>query len=275
MSSVGFNYLNDRITPWDKPSSDFIQRTARVVEISIMVVSILALVSPLIVLGISHCGVHIPQLSRIFVFTLAYPLIVVGATLVGGVVNKIIQKAREGYAVSRELKVEANWIHEQKEQSGGKVFTVNDPAPNGLAWNHPGKKRVLIVTSEEGGGHKTAFAATKKALEDADYDVYKSVPGRLFDQNKWYNYCQKKGWNRIQRRLVNMQSIGEWMNSFEIMNRAIRRDIYQYKPQMVISVQPISNGFIEKEASKLSIPFTLLTTDFYCRHFLYGSESPK
>lgn len=176
----------------------------------------------------------------------------------------------------RQKKTEFAWIQSNISQKGV-CFAPNDPPPfSGCQWEKMGVPRVLVISSKNGGGHKTASEAVEAAL-CKDYFVRTVYPTDKISANEWYNWCQKGGWKRLQSALVNFQPFGEKLGIFSRVHKTVWEEILLFKPQVIISTQPISNSVTASFADKLSgekkLPFVICATDFRSYpQFYYGFE---
>ena len=70
------------------------------------------------------------------------------------------------------------------------------------------------------------------------------------------------------------QKAGDFIGAFRSVGEKMVLAFWKTKPQLVISVQPLGNGYIEAETKLCNIPFWILSTDYYAQHFLTGISSP-
>ncbi len=143
-----------------------------------------------------------------------------------------------------------------------------------LNTNYLKKPKILIFTHSGGGGHEAAAAAVKKALEK-DYKVHITRPLAKLTGDNLFNYLQKKGYNNLLRVLTKTQRLCEItlapLQERPLITKAIKR----HKPDLIISVFPIGNYLIQREAAKKHIPFLILPTDLEASHFFHFIRSPN
>lgn len=266
------------LRPWGPEADDagLLHSSARVFAISALSVGSIAIVTEITINILSATGVFPSQgffgwiggLGSLRTFVLSgggMGLLCTGAVLTA---------LQRHYKTTLSEKAEKNWIEERKKTRNGKVFLPEDkPLVDGFEWEKPGQKRVLIISSKEGGGHKTAAEAYKTALKAAGYATKIIYPTEEYSNAKWFNYCQKKRWRFLQKAMIEMQPIGEKLGVFAPVYRKIQQEILLFQPQLMISVQPIANDMTVQFAENYAIPTIIAPTDYKIGHFFY--EIPK
>jgi len=152
------------------------------------------------------------------------------------------------------------------------------------------KRKVLIITSEGGGGHTAVARALQSYLPHDQYsfvvvDMMKDCLKRLdpvqlftlgrYTGNDFYNYCLRKKWNYALNFTFKM---GRWF--FYVAKyghvRAIRGLLQCHKPDILISVVPLINGAVYKAAQEANIPCLVIPTDLDMGiHFTIGVNNPE
>ena len=145
------------------------------------------------------------------------------------------------------------------------------------------KKKILVLISRGGGGHKTAGDSLKQILEN-DYEVeinpvfadilgsidfLKNMTGGHFTGEDLYNLLLKSHWNKLLRW---MTQIGpQYMQAYKV-ERAFEkylRDQIQ-PPDLIISPTPYINYGVACAAHRWDIPFIIIPTDLDGSTFLQG-----
>ncbi|MCH9626060.1 MAG: Processive diacylglycerol beta-glucosyltransferase [Chlamydiales bacterium] len=170
---------------------------------------------------------------------------------------------------------ENDYIQKMLGQPGrNSLFTVDDqPEIPGTTWLRPGLNRTLIISSELGGGHKTAAKAVEKALEKNFFSrtIY---PTDEVPLSSWFNYFQKKGWNRALKFLLSLEPIATRTGAYITVEQKMKNAIWEHKPQLVVCVQPLANNTLAAYCKKYNIPCVVVPTDYYTEHFFHGIQTP-
>ena len=152
----------------------------------------------------------------------------------------------------------------------------------------PGKKmaKILVFTSFGGGGHISASNALIEYLKDehevyaiplfrsilASVDPLRKITFNKLDCEDFYNFLLRKKCTR----LLNLYCLLALWN-MAIIKRLIAPLIQNYleqeKPDLIISVIPISNGVINTIAQSLNIPFLVIPTDLDSSTFIHNMHS--
>ncbi|MCH9703225.1 MAG: hypothetical protein K0U13_00405 [Chlamydiae bacterium] len=263
--------LSMTASTWGAPKDGMARSAAKTTSTVLIVIGTVALTAELVAGGLL-IGRVIPMTSRAVVWARGlteYQLYVVGSfaavTLVTGLAIRFgVEKLRK-----REFdKQKRLWIAEQTENETPAFKVGDSPSMPGTRWE-TAKPRVVVFFSNGGGGHKSAAKAVARALDARAQVTLISVDSDAMTTGV-YNRCQKRDWIGLQKVLVKGQGIGDAVGAFHSVGEVMVRTLYHYKPQLVISVQPIGNSYIHDETAKLNIPFWVLGTDYYSEHFLTG-----
>jgi processive 1,2-diacylglycerol beta-glucosyltransferase len=138
------------------------------------------------------------------------------------------------------------------------------------------KKRVIVFTSNIGGGHKSPTDAIYKALHKS-YDVKvvnfaKEITEEIepiakltkgyHNSEEFFSFIAKNGWNNLANMISDI-AIKE-INSKKIEKKLfdkISALLKQEKPDVVISVIGLVNYPIARATNNLKIPFIIVPTD--------------
>lgn len=147
------------------------------------------------------------------------------------------------------------------------------------------KKKILILSSEGGGGHTAVAQALNYYLSDEFeieiisnffYSILQPqvLTSRQISAEGAYNYLLANKWYRAINWYYNA---GVWFFNTLTYARSIKK-IKSYfidnKPDLVISVIPITNNLILQATQSLNIPFLLVPTDLDIRTFIAKIKSP-
>ncbi len=150
------------------------------------------------------------------------------------------------------------------------------------------KKKILIFTSDIGGGHRSPTQTLCDTLgntydiEVVDYmketiskhdPICKLTKGRKSSE-EFFNFIAKNGWyqisNFLSKQAIRSLSSETYQNKFTI-------ETYHYlkkkKPDMVISVIGFVNYPISQATEKLNIPFIIVPTDLDQSYASHGFEN--
>lgn len=147
----------------------------------------------------------------------------------------------------------------------------------------PRKKRILILVSRGGGGHKTAGEAIQKTLEDAyDVEVNAVLADILkpmdtlnvltrgsFTGEDLYNFLLQRHQKKLLQGMIHC---GKYvMNSCRI-ERIFDRYLSNLseRPDLIISPTPFINYGVACSAHRHDIPFIIVPTDLDGSTFLHG-----
>jgi len=154
------------------------------------------------------------------------------------------------------------------------LFTVADqPDMPGTTWLRPGLNRAVIFSSELGGGHKTGAKAVEGALEK-NFFTRTIYPTDEVPLSSWFNYFQKKGWNRALKFLLSLEPIATRTGAYTTVEQKMKNAIWEHKPQLVVCVQPLANNTLAAYCKKYNIPCIVVPTDYYTQHFFRGIQTP-
>lgn len=240
--------------------------------ITLIALGVIAIVTEAVIIALSMHGVlpstgflgwvdGLGSLRTLCIVSAGAGLIVLGGFLL------LCRRKKMAHSVE---KVEEQWLTQQQKAPEERVFQVADLPPiPGFQWAEPNKPRVLVISALQGGGHKTASESIQSALK-TKYFVKTIFPTGDVPGSQWFDYCQKQGWHLAEKALVSAQKILESTGAFEEVHKQIKNEIFLFKPQLLISNQPISNVVIAHFANKYKIPFIVVPTDYKTDHFFYG-----
>ncbi|KAL0481924.1 processive diacylglycerol beta-glucosyltransferase [Acrasis kona] len=135
-----------------------------------------------------------------------------------------------------------------------------------------GKRRVLIITSNEGGGHAAATRAIKDALPQDGYEIQTVLPTEEIPCSDMYNVLMKKGQFKALGVLVRMQGTAEAFVMGK-PRKTVAREIDAFKPHLIISVIPVMTKVIMNLAKERNIPMLVVPTDLTFDHFFCNIKS--
>jgi len=145
------------------------------------------------------------------------------------------------------------------------------------------EKKILVLSSDGGGGHRSAAEALEQALgteyriehvnalKDVLYplDMFHRCTGGFFSGEAFYNWMLRKGHHRLVSWYAHL---GERYMLFR--RAAIARLFEDYlKSQnisLAISVIPFMNAGLAEGASRAGVPFLMVPTDLDVTTFLHG-----
>jgi UDP-N-acetylglucosamine:LPS N-acetylglucosamine transferase len=145
------------------------------------------------------------------------------------------------------------------------------------------KKKILVLISRGGGGHKTAGDSLKQIL-GSDYEVeinpvFADILGSIDFLNRFtrgrftgedlYNLFLKSHWNKPLQWMIQIGP--HWMNSRKVeqaFEKYLRDQIQP--PDLIISPTPYINYGIACAAHRWDIPFLIIPTDLDGSTFLQG-----
>ncbi len=145
------------------------------------------------------------------------------------------------------------------------------------------KKKILVLISRGGGGHKTAGDSLKQILE-SDYEVeinpvladilgtidpFNRITRGHFTGEDLYNLLLKGHWNRVLKWMV---SIGPKCMPSQTIEKAFEKYLRSQiqPPDLIISPTPYINYGVACAAHRWDIPFLIIPTDLDGSTFLQG-----
>ncbi|MEO5971564.1 MAG: hypothetical protein ABIQ95_16690 [Bdellovibrionia bacterium] len=139
----------------------------------------------------------------------------------------------------------------------------------------PAKQRLLVFTDSGGGGHMAASRAVENIL-GSKYEIKVITPLMHLPLVASYNKTQKKGNMRALRLLTSMQPVAEFLADHFAIRQLITSEIFNFKPDLIISVIPLVNRLTHAilEENRINTPMLILTTDLEVRHFFIGMNHP-
>jgi len=145
----------------------------------------------------------------------------------------------------------------------------------------PTPKRVLILSSDAGSGHAAAARAVQLAL-GADYKV---IIERPFDLDvslpsvgpvrgvDFYNMVQAHGPPIVLDLLGGFQRLAAPMGE-TLHGPVLAQLMDKNKPDLVVTVVPMGNGAVFKEADARNVPLLVVPTDLDFGHFVDQIRTP-
>lgn len=150
------------------------------------------------------------------------------------------------------------------------------------------KPRILLLSSSGGGGHTSAAAAVCSYLGD-DYDVeivqligdvFADIdPVRFFSINRCsgedvYNFFLRNGLMRCGGAYM---ALGKAMSPLylDAIEMHVEEYLRAHRPDAIISLIPLVNEAVYRVASRLHIPFTILTVDLDTVNYTTGMYQPQ
>ena len=144
-----------------------------------------------------------------------------------------------------------------------------------LGQETPGKKKILVLSSNGGYGHNAAT------------NTLKSLLGNKYDFTVFYPIDELRIWGvRSGEEIYNTMLRWGWIGPMNLISKhvapkifrarkrqveeIIAREIVRAKPDLVISLIPYVNLPASEAARKRDIPFLLITTDNDLRHWVHG-----
>ena len=145
-------------------------------------------------------------------------------------------------------------------------------------------KKIMILTSEGGGGHTTATKAITHLLHNEyeintvhvfkevllHLDIFKKITFNRYSGEELYNHLLQKNYYRLISFLFYYCAI--WC--IQLRKKQILTLLHAYlihnQPDLIISVIPSINDSVLTIAQELSIPFMLMPTDLDISIYLRG-----
>ncbi len=166
------------------------------------------------------------------------------------------------------------------EEEVDRLFPVKTP-----------KKRILVLISEGGGGHKMAGESLKEILSSeyevdvvnvlkqitSSLDFLQTITSGAFTAEDLYNFMLRKGYHR----LANVIFVNLGNKYMQANQERIHRHFETYLSEtktpydLVISTVPYFNGGIAKALQKKEIPFLILPTDLDTSTFFVGMNKAQ
>lgn len=148
-------------------------------------------------------------------------------------------------------------------------------------------KKIIILTSEGGGGQVTINAALTNQLK-SHYDL-KSVlyfveilhcvdlfyffSFGYYSGEDFYNYVQKKRFFRFMQACYYVSRWYYYFFSYFLIKRTTHY-LAKEKPDLVISIIPIVNNILAKSCAALNIPFLIIPPDLDVAFFTQDMRAP-
>lgn len=147
------------------------------------------------------------------------------------------------------------------------------------------KKKILVLMSEGGGGHKVASFAIQEILSPYyDVDIVSALPSIMykidfftlltsgaFTGDDFYNLLLRKGYHRAVKMLARLgvKYMTAKRNQIDVLFQKYLNKV-PTKYDMVISTFPYVNCGLALAAQKLDIPFLIMPTDLDTETFFLG-----
>ena len=149
-------------------------------------------------------------------------------------------------------------------------------------------KKVTIFTSKGGGGHTSVSRALEEFLKSGyetkrvnliteilhPIDIVRTLTFNKYSGEDFYNYCLRKQWVRTANNFV---WIGKKLSVYRrrTTNKLIRKYLDKEKPDIIVSVMPIFNHSLLKEAQRRDIPLVIITNDLDTANYINGIRNPN
>lgn len=143
------------------------------------------------------------------------------------------------------------------------------------------RKKILILISSGGNGHKAIARALKEYLE-ADYtvqvqDVFLEIlqpldllcwitRGRVTETGA-YNYFLQRSWHAFLNGCCFVGMWWYWLRAKRVY-QLMRDNLFATTPDMILSVAPFVSGPLYDAAVTCNIPLLIIPTDFDVPHFV-------
>lgn len=152
------------------------------------------------------------------------------------------------------------------------------------------KKRILVLISEGGGGHKMAGEALKdifssehqidviNVFKDIIYplDWFHGITSGLFTGEDFYNYMLRKGYHKgvhVYALMGNRYMSANRTRIEKLVDKYLQKIDTEY--DLVISTVPWINSGIAKSLQKKKTPFLILPTDLDTSTFFVGMTAKQ
>lgn len=151
-------------------------------------------------------------------------------------------------------------------------------------------KKILVLISEGGGGHKMAGEALKDIFSP-DHDVeivnvlteiiypldwFNMITSGLFTGEDFYNFMLRKGYHKgvyMYARMGNKYMNANRQKIEKLFDKFLSKKSQDY--DLVISTMPFVNSGIAKTLQKRKIPFLILPTDLDTSTFFVGMTAKQ
>ncbi|HVX00209.1 MAG TPA: glycosyltransferase, partial [Candidatus Babeliaceae bacterium] len=151
--------------------------------------------------------------------------------------------------------------------------------------SHP--KKIIVFYSDGGGGHKSAWITLQNCLKDnyniegfkifeeplACLDPIKNLTFGYCSCEDFYNTILAGRWTNLVNQLYYFGA-ERIQSQKEEIETLLSDFLLQKKPDLVISVIPLLNGFLANVTKALELPFLVIPTDLDSTSFIYGLNPP-
>ena len=140
------------------------------------------------------------------------------------------------------------------------------------------EKKVLILSSNGGYGHRAAEASLQLILEKnyqfkVIYPIEEIKMWGVSGSEEFYNYLLKEGWIKSTNLISKSIAPKLFRNRRRAIERLIDRHIEFEKPDIIVSLIPFINYPATEAARKRDIPYLLITTDNDLRNWVHGLQA--
>lgn len=139
------------------------------------------------------------------------------------------------------------------------------------------RKRILILSSFGGYGHIAAASTLCKLLQE-EYEIdiiYPIKELRIWgipSGESFYNFLISNNFIRLINWIVPIIACPLFLHREQKTQRIIEKHIQEKSPDLVISLIPFINFPASEAASKMGIPFLLVSTDNDMQNWVYALE---
>lgn len=143
---------------------------------------------------------------------------------------------------------------------------------DGLVIARSARPKILVITSDHGGGHLAAAAAVEESLgahyEVVKLDLLKDKLGNL--DEKFMDYIAKERWFTVYLMGKAQPLINLYVK--KILYSSLKEKIAEQNPDLIVSVFNVGNKAYHEIAQELGIRSIVIPTDLYSDMFLYFFE---
>lgn len=185
-----------------------------------------------------------------------------------------------------------NWEFFMKTFSIGILFSITGLSfamqPTYIIKKEAGDKEIAVVASSKGGGgHESVFQALSNYLKDtyhiekilplqdalAPLDFTRKLSNGAYSCEDLYNKLLSKRCNNTINAMALACPYQQKLQDKEIQEH-LDHHIAVKKPDVIISIIPFLNKYLQKTAENLQVPFIVIPTDLDTTTFMQGLSQP-